>query len=381
MKIVIAPDSFKGSISSVEASVAMECGIHRVFPNAEIIRIPLADGGEGTMAVLLSVLGGKIYDCIVSNPLRRDVAVSYGIIDINGEKTAVIEVAAASGLTLVCDNEKNALRASSYGTGQLIFDALEKGCRNFIIGLGGSATTDAGKGVLEALGVKFYDENNELLSDGGGSLISLSRIDTSEMDIRLHKCKFRVISDVENMLYGEKGAAHVFGPQKGASVEDVSILDKGLKQFAKCVKACLDFDVSLLRGGGAAGGIGAALVSFCNAEIMSGAEFILTLTGFCEKIKDADFILTGEGKIDSQTLMGKLLSCVLDKALILGIPVYAFAGIVENKAMLLKSGFKEICGINPQGESLINVMNKNIAINNLEKAVYDYFKEYKNVKD
>lgn len=375
MKIVIAPDSFKGSLSAVEAVEAMACGVLRAKPESEIVKIPLADGGEGTTAVLVSALKGEICECLAQNPIGREVSACYGVVKVDGVQTAIIEVAAASGLTLVDDNERNALRASSYGTGQLIKDALDKGYRNFIIGLGGSATTDAGKGLLEALGVKFYEENGDVLSDGGGSLPLLSRIEISEMDARLQDCKFRVMCDVDNVLYGETGAAYIFAPQKGATPEDVLILDDGLQRFAECVNRDLKSDISRVLGGGAAGGIGAALVAFLDAELVSGAELVLEVTDFDKRLEGADLVLTGEGKIDSQTMMGKLLSHVLTKASVLDVPVVVFAGVVEDKEALMKSGFKDVCCINQNGVKLDIAMKSDVAANNLTNSVFNFLKE------
>lgn len=377
MKIVIAPDSFKGSLSAVEAVEAMACGVRSVLPDAEVVNMPLADGGEGTASILVDALCGKYCECTVHDPLRREMTVSYGMLNVGGVQAAVIDVAAASGLTLVNEDERDALHASSYGTGQLIKDAMDRGCRNFVIGLGGSATTDAGKGMLEALGARFYDENGKTLGDGGGSLAMLKEIDVSKIDVRLQDCDFHVMCDVDNVLYGETGAAYVFAPQKGATPEDVSILDDGLRRFAECINRDLMCDVSSLHGGGAAGGIGAALKAFCDAELVSGAELVLNVLDFDESVKNADLVLTGEGKTDSQTLMGKLLSHVLKRASIHDVPVVVFAGVVENETDLLQSGFREICCINPSGETVENMMSKNVASNNLAGSVATFLSKFK----
>ncbi len=375
MKIVIAPDSFKGSLTAVEAVEAMTYGVRSVFPSAEIVKIPLADGGEGTSSVLVTAMGGENCECFVRDPLGRDIKAYYGVINTVGTQTAVIEVAEASGLMLVNEDERNALRASSYGTGQLIKDALDRGCRDFIIGLGGSATTDAGKGLLEALGVRFYDENGERLSAGGGSLRLLSRIDASGMDRRIKESRFMVLCDVENPLYGVNGAAYVFSPQKGATPEDVILLDEGLRRFSYCVKADLGLDVSQLSGGGAAGGIGTAMVTFLGAKLEPGAKTMLNVVKLEEKIKNADLILTGEGKIDCQTMMGKLLSVVMNAGTCEGVPVVAFAGVVEGEDELLRAGFSEIRSINRGCESIENVMDKDVATNRLSSAVAGFLKE------
>ena len=369
MKIVIAPDSFKGSLSAVEVAEAMARGVHRVFPDATVEKIPLADGGEGTTDVLVAALNGTFRECTVLDPLGRDTVARYGIVENEGKKTAIIEVAAASGLTLVSETEREALRASSTGTGQLIRDALEQGCRDFIIGLGGSATTDAGKGLLEALGVRFLDENGRELGAGGGTLCNLATVDISSMDKRVAECRFTAACDVENTLFGENGAAFVFAPQKGASPDEVKALDAGLHRFSDCTLRELGHDISMLPGGGAAGGIGAALVAYLGAELRSGIGLAIEVVKLAHRLDGADLALTGEGKIDRQTLMGKLPMGVLNAATARNVPVMAFGGCVEAHDELKAAGFSEVVCVTPENMPLSVAMNREIAMQNIESAV------------
>ena len=369
MKIVIAPDSFKGSLSAVEVAEAMARGVRRVFPDAVVDKIPLADGGEGTTDVFVTALNGAFRECTALDPLGRETCSRYGIVEIEGKKTAIIEVATASGLTLVPETERDALRASSTGTGQLIHDALEQGCRDFIIGLGGSATTDAGKGLLEALGVRFLDETGRELCAGGGSLCNLATVDVSSIDRRVAESRFIVARDVENTLFGENGAAFVFAPQKGASPDEVKTLDAGLRRFSDCTLRELGHDVSILPGGGAAGGIGAALVAYLGAELRSGIGLVIEVVGLERRLDGADLVLTGEGKIDRQTLMGKLPMGVLNTATAKNVPVIAFGGCVEVHDELKVAGFLDIVCVTPENMPLSVAMNHETAMQNIESAV------------
>ena len=372
MKIIIAPDSFKGSLSAYEAACAMSRGVTDVFPEAEVVSLPLADGGEGTARVLTDALGGKMCECCVLDPMGQEIKAAYGI--VGDGRLAVVDVAAASGLMHVEECERDALRASSYGTGQLIHEALNQGCREFIIGLGGSATTDAGVGMLSALGVRFYDESGNELSPGGGSLRDLSYVDVTGMDNRISGCRFVVMCDVENVLYGCSGAAYVFSPQKGALSGEVALLDGGLRRFAHCVKALKGIDVSGLRGGGAAGGIGASLAVFLGAELKRGVDVTLDAVGFCRHLENADMVLTGEGKLDEQTMMGKLPFGVLSHARRADVPVVAFGGVVACKSRLLKAGFKDVLCINPTEIFSAEMLRRDVATMNLTAAVSTYLR-------
>ncbi|WP_078555252.1 glycerate kinase [Bacillus alkalicellulosilyticus] len=324
MKIIVAPDSFKGSLSAPELCCVIKQGILRVLPDAEVIEIPLADGGEGTMQNLIHATSGMIHSTEADDPLGRPRMASYGVLGDN--ETVVVEMAQASGLPLLTDEERNPLLASSYGTGQLIKAALDKGFRRFIIGLGGSATNDAGMGMLRALGMEFYDEKHNPIPEGGGALSKLLYIDEQHIDQRIYESTFIVASDVTNPLCGMEGASSVFGPQKGATPEMVALLDANLHHLAEVVKKQKAIDLQSISGGGAAGGLGAALVAFLGARIESGIDIFLNEVNFKNKIKAADLIITGEGKLDQQTLSGKVVMGVGRMAKGIGVPVIALCG-------------------------------------------------------
>lgn len=324
MKIVVAPDSFKGSLSAQGVCQAVKQGIHSVFPEAEVIELPLADGGEGITESMVYASGGTIQRATVKDPLHRTIEAEFGVLG-DGE-TAVIEMAKASGLPLLSEKERNPLTASSFGTGELIRAALDAGYRKFIIGIGGSATNDAGTGMLKALGMKFYDNEGNELQEGGGDLIRLDRLDDSGLDERLRVSHFRVASDVRNRLCGPAGASAIFGPQKGATPEMVRQLDAALSHFADIVLSQKEIELRDYEGGGAAGGTGSALIAFLQAELQSGIDLVMESIGFEEKIKGADLIITGEGKLDAQTLDGKLITGITKAAGKAGVPVIALAG-------------------------------------------------------
>ncbi|ADU29615.1 glycerate kinase [Evansella cellulosilytica] len=327
MKFVIAPDSFKGSISAQSLCEKIEAGIKNVIPHADVVKVPLADGGEGTIENMVYATNGRLVSTKVYHPLFKRVRASYGILGDN--KTVVIDVSQASGLTLLSDEEKNPLQASSFGTGQLIKHALNNGYRRFLIGLGGSATNDAGVGLLKALGMKFLGENNKEIADGGGNLSKLIDIDDSTFDNRIQESTFLVACDVKNTLCGNEGASAIFGPQKGATPEMVTHLDASLHHFATIVLKKKGIDLLTIEGGGAAGGIGAALVAFCQASLKSGINVVMKEVNFPDKIQDADYIFTGEGKLDKQTLSGKVIMGVSKEAKTLGVPVIALCGSLE----------------------------------------------------
>lgn len=324
MKLLLAPDSFKGSLSSPAACQALERGAKRVFPQATIISVPLADGGEGTLDALLRG-GGESYSTKVFNPLGQEIATRWGVLS---DGRAVIEMAQASGLTLVPENKRDALRASTFGTGQLLKAALEKGCREVLIGVGGSATSDGGAGALCALGAKFLDSSGNELSPGGAALNELAEIDLSSLDMRLRDTKITVLCDVANPLFGENGAAFVYAPQKGASLEDVELLEAGLRRLAKIADKTLGKDASTQLGAGAAGGLAFGLMAFCCAQLKPGIEVVLEAADFDEKLRDADLVLTGEGALDEQTLSGKTIAGVCKAARKRNVPVVAFGGKV-----------------------------------------------------
>ncbi|MBM7707310.1 glycerate kinase [Chryseomicrobium aureum] len=329
MNIIIAPDSFKGSASAINITKKISEGVTRVYPYACIKEIPLADGGEGTLENMVYSTRGKTISVEVHDPLMRKIRADYGI--LGDQETVIIEMAQASGLTLLSEEEKNPLLTSTFGTGELIRHALDKGYKKFVIGLGGSATNDGGMGLLKALGVKFYNSKGIELGDGGESLINLSHYDSSGLDNRLLDCSFIIACDVTNKLCGPNGASEVFGPQKGASLADIQILDLALNRYAEVVEKQQGINVKELTGGGAAGGLGAALMAFLNASVKSGIKVVMEYLNFEEVVKNSDLIITGEGRLDAQTLGGKVIKGVSDIGKKYNIPVIALCGEVELK--------------------------------------------------
>lgn len=344
MKFVLAPDSFKESMTAKKAALAMEKGVKAAFPDAECVIVPMADGGEGTVDSLVSLTNGEIIKTEVLGPLGEMVTAEYGLL---GEgQTAVIEMASASGLELLKPEHRNPLLTTTYGTGQLIKHALDKGVIRFLIGIGGSATNDGGTGMLQALGVSFKDEKGKELSFGGGSLGRLHTIDLTGMDPRIKEVKFDVACDVTNPLIGDNGASVIFGPQKGATPEMVHVLDQNLSHFADVMKKQLGQDIAHMDGAGAAGGLGAGLMAFFNAKLKKGIDLVIEHTGLEEQVKGADYVFTGEGSIDAQTLFGKTPYGVAMVAKKYSVPVIAFAGKIGNGVeSLYDNGFNAIVGI------------------------------------
>ena len=323
MRIVIAPDSFKETNSAIAVANTIEKGIRKVFPNAEIIKIPIADGGEGTVEAVVLGGGGDIREIQVTGPMGEKRRGRFGVLP--GGR-CVVEMAAASGLPLVPEGQRNPLLATTYGTGELIKAALNEGCRELMVGIGGSATNDAGIGMAQALGYSFLDADGHELGFGGGELIKLHRIDKTGVDSRISECAITVACDVDNPLYGERGAAYIYGPQKGADSDTVIELDRGLRHFSDIVKSQLEQDVSLEPGAGAAGGLGAGLMVFCGAQLKSGIESILDIVRFDSQLDEVDLVITGEGKIDNQSAFGKVPVGVARRARARNLPVLAIVG-------------------------------------------------------
>ncbi len=323
MKILIAPDSFKGSNSSLNVADAIAEGIQRVLPDAITEKVPIGDGGEGTVEALVAANEGDLVSVEVSGPLGDPVKAGYGIID---ENTAVLEMAAASGLDLVPAAKREVTRASTYGTGEMISHALDQGVREIIIGIGGSATNDGGTGMATALGYRFLDRDGGELSPGGGSLSKIARIDASHVDPRIAETVFRVACDVSNPLTGERGASAVYGPQKGATEDDVKLLDEGLGRLAELVRRDMGIEAAEKPGAGAAGGLGYGLTVFCGASLETGIDIVLDAVNFEKRIEDVDLVITGEGKIDGQTAYGKVPIGVARRAKVYGVPVLVIAG-------------------------------------------------------
>lgn len=359
VKFVIAPDSFKNCMTAREAAEAIRSGLAAVFPDAEYKMAPMADGGEGTVQALVDATGGTLRQAEVLDPLQRPVSATYGLLgaDIDGigqdsgsAATAVIEMAAASGIGFVDELTENPLIATTYGTGQLIRAALDDGARRIIIGIGGSATNDGGAGMAEALGVKFLDEHGNAIKRGGGALSQLSVIDTAGLDPRLESTEILIASDVDNPLTGPQGASAVFGPQKGATPAMISQLDASLAHYAAVINSQLGRDVAHMPGSGAAGGLGAGLLAFTNARMQSGVEIVAQTVRLAQRAADADYCITGEGGIDSQTQYGKTPIGVA-KAVRQGNPsivVIALAGYVGSGiSPLYNLGIDAIFGIVP----------------------------------
>lgn len=355
--IVLAPDSFKESMTAKEACIAMEKGIKKVDPSITCIHVPMADGGEGTMQSLVDATDGHIFAIPVRGPLGNEIEALYGISG-DGE-TGILEMASASGIGLVEPALRNPLLTTTYGTGQLIKACLDKGVKNLIIGIGGSATNDGGAGVIQALGGKLYDEAGNELGFGGGELGKLARIDVSGMDPRLKKIQVQIACDVTNPLCGMNGASHVFGSQKGATPEMIEQLDHNLRNYARVIKEQFHQDIADIPGSGAAGGLGAGLMVFLNGELKKGIDLVIEATGLEEKIKFADMVWTGEGSIDSQTQYGKTPFGVAMLAKKYHKPVIALAGRVgENVDVLYDKGIDVIFSIMRGACSLEEALEK-----------------------
>lgn len=324
MKIVIAPDSYKESLSALEVATAIERGFREIWPEADYVKLPVADGGEGTVDAMIAATQGRLIHVDVTGPLGEPVNAFYGI--SGDEQCAFIEMAAASGLEQVPPAQRNPLKTTSWGTGELIRHALDNGVRHIIIGIGGSATNDGGAGMVQALGAKLLDRDDNPIAPGGGALETLARIDIRELDSRLADCHIEVACDVSNTLIGEKGASAVFGPQKGATKEMIARLDSGLEHYAQLIARDLDIQVLELAGGGAAGGMGAGLYAFCGAQLRQGIEIVTDALKLDHQIADADLVITGEGRIDSQTIHGKVPVGVARIAKRYNKPVIGIAG-------------------------------------------------------
>ena len=324
MKVVIAPDSFKGSLSAASAAHHLALGVRRVFPEAVVVLLPVADGGEGTVQALVAA-GGRLEEAVVTGPLGEAVTAQYGVL---ADGTGVIEMAAASGLVLVPLDRRDPLRTSTRGTGELVSKLLDQGCRRLVLGLGGSATNDGGVGLAQALGWSFLDAQGRELGAGGGALSALDRIEGVGRDPRLAECQIVAICDVTNPLVGPLGASAVYGPQKGADAKRVSVLDANLTRLADVAERDLGVRLHELPGGGAAGGLGAGLAAFCGAVLRPGIDSVLDVVGFDAVVADADLVLTGEGRLDGQTAFGKVPVGVAARSTAGGrkVPVVAFAG-------------------------------------------------------
>ncbi len=361
MRIVIAPDSYKESLTALEVATEIEAGFREIFPDAEYLKLPMADGGEGTVAAMVTATGGTLIDVTVTGPLGDPVLAGYGL--TGDGKTAIIEMAAASGLALVAPPFRNPWKTTSYGTGELIMAALDNGVNHLIIGIGGSATNDGGAGMLQALGVKLLDSSGGEIGFGGGSLSNLDRIDISAMDPRLKECRIEAACDVNNPLTGPKGASAVFGPQKGATREMVTELDANLIRYAGIINRDMGKQVDQVAGAGAAGGMGAALLVFFGANLKPGIEIVMEAVGLEAVIMNADLVITGEGRIDSQTINGKTPIGVARMAKRFGKPVIGIAGCLTNDAAVVhEHGIDAVFSVLSQASTVDEAL-KNAAVN------------------
>ncbi|WP_318514093.1 glycerate kinase [Photobacterium leiognathi] len=355
MKIIIAPDSYKESLTAMEVATAIENGFRQVIPNAEYIKLPMADGGEGTVQSLVDASNGTIIERSVTGPLGEQVNGFFGL--MGDGKTAIIEMAAASGLHLVSPELRNPMLTTSFGTGELILAALDQGVEHIIVGIGGSATNDGGIGMAQALGVRFLDENNKQISYSGGALDRLHRIDISNIDPRLLSVKLEVACDVDNPLCGEKGASQVFGPQKGATSEMVTQLDNNLAHYADIIKRDLGKDVKNMAGAGAAGGMGAAFLGLFNAQLRPGIEIVMGAVNLADTLQDADLVITGEGRIDSQTIHGKTPIGVARTAKRFNKPVVGIAGSLSYDCNVVhEHGIDAVFSVVPRSISLAEAL-------------------------
>lgn len=366
-KITVASDSFKGSLTSMQVADNVERAVKAVFPDCHVQKIDVADGGEGTVEALVSSLGGEYADVEVAGPLGRKVTARYGIIDEG--RTAVIEMAAASGLPLISPEERNPLKTSTYGTGMMIRDALGRGCRKFLVGIGGSATNDGGTGMLSALGFMFLDRDGCVLEGTGENLARIVSVCDTDVPLEVFDAEFTVACDVDNPFCGPSGAAYVFAPQKGADEAMVRCLDEGLASFAGVISRYNGQMVADLPGAGAAGGLGGAFKAFLGARLVRGIEMVLDAIGFDGKIAGSGLVITGEGRVDAQTLMGKTPSGVLARAAKQGIPVMVLGGKVDVSVDFRKAGFSAVCQVTPECMPLEDAMKADVAGENIFNAV------------
>lgn len=366
-KIVLAIDSFKGCLSSKEIEQCIAEEIHRILPSCQTVCIPIADGGEGMLDTLIEATQGTFVSTQAHDPLMRIRPARYGI--LGDQRTAIIEMAEINGLTTLSPIKRNPMKTSTYGTGELIKDALEKGFRRFIIGIGGSATNDAGMGMIQALGAHLYDKQGNELEQGGKIMEQIAHIDLNHLHPALKEATFIVACDVQNPFCGPQGAAYVFARQKGASEEQIRQLDEGMRHLALLIERDFSYNINKVKGSGAAGGLGGAFATFLQAHLQSGIDLLLDAVDFDRKITNADWIITGEGKADRQTAEGKVPAGVLKRAKKANIPVMLIAGKVEDKACLQQIGFSRIVQVSPDNLPLEEAMRPEITRENTQRAI------------
>ncbi|HIS22298.1 MAG TPA: glycerate kinase [Candidatus Cryptobacteroides intestinipullorum] len=375
--IVVASDSFKGSLTSEEVAEAAAEGIRAVFPECNVTRICIADGGEGTTEALVRALGGESVQVDVHDPLMRPMKATYGITGHGrtlpdgscAGRTAIMEMSAASGLPLLAPEERDPMKTTTFGTGEMIMDAYRRGCTRFLLGIGGSATNDAGTGMLSALGARFLDKDGNILEGTGENLARMTAVDMSGVPEGIIKAWFDVACDVDNPFCGPEGAAYIFAPQKGAGPDTVRLLDKGMESFAEMTRKVCGQDIRTMKGAGAAGGLGGALAAYLGARLVPGSEMILDAVGFDSLAAGADLVITGEGRIDRQTSMGKVPSAVLKRASALGIPVIAIAGCI-GEDMETSQGFAAVFPVTPYGMDKDEAMRPSTSSANVRRTVH-----------
>ena len=383
MKVVVAIDSLKGSLSSLEAGQAIKEGVQVVYPEADVVVRPLADGGEGTVEAVAIGMGGELVHVSVTGPLGDAVTAEYGILkaDEMRPKTAIIEMSAAAGITLVPDEKRNPMHTTTYGVGELIKDAIDNGCRHFIVGIGGSATNDGGIGMLQALGYDFLDKDGAPVGYGGAGLQSIASIQAENVLPELKECTFRVACDVTNPLCGPMGSSAIYGPQKGATPEMVKELDEALLHYAELSKETFDHADRLYPGTGAAGGMGFAFLTYTNAVLESGIKIVLEETGLEDEMKDADFVITGEGRLDSQTALGKAPIGVAHLAKKHDKKVLAFAGcLTPDAGVCNENGIDAFFPILRRVITVQEAMEKENARENMIRSVEQVFRLIKAVQ-
>ncbi len=373
MKIIIAPDSYKGCMSAVKVAAFMEEGVLKALSNPEIVKIPVADGGEGTVSAMIIGAGGRLVHTKATGPLRNEIDSFFGI--LADGKTAVIEMAAASGLELVPENHRNPLNTTTFGTGELILAALNKGCTDIILGVGGSATTDCGMGMAQALGVVFYDSERKPLSYGGRYMNDIKFYDDSGIDPRVRKTNIRVACDVTNPLYGKRGAAYVYSTQKGASPRQIRHLDDGLRNIASVINELSGLDISGIPGSGAAGGLAGGLVAFTGATLEKGIDIVTGICNFSHKLKGASLVLTGEGNTDHQTTFGKVPVGIAALAAKESVPVICISGkLSPGYEEIYDLGITAAFSITPGPVSLEDALKN--ASENLVSTTYNIIKTF-----
>ena len=373
MKIIIAPDSYKDCLNASDVADFMEAGVLKVLTDPQIIKIPIADGGEGTVKAIITGAGGRIVNTKTTGPLRNEIDSFFGVL-ADGE-TAVIEMASASGLELVPHNQRNPLNTTTFGTGQLILAALDEGCKKIIIGVGGSATTDCGMGMAQALGVVFYDSDRKPLSYGGRHMNDVKYYDDSLLDPRINKAEIKVACDVTNPLFGKRGAAYVYSAQKGASARQIRHLDDGLRNISTVIQETSGTDISCIPGSGAAGGLAGGLMAFTGAALVKGIELVTDACHFSEKVKDADLVLTGEGSTDSQTAFGKVPVGIASLAKKHLVPVICISGALgKGYETVYEKGIDAVFGIAPVPMSLDDSIKN--AGQNITDTTYNVIKTY-----